>query len=219
MLGAAGSAFAVDPFALQIAERGALTAQPPRMVGEVLVLSVKPDVPARFVGARFATESWKILHPFALNENGVFVLDYEVPEGIRQVRYRVVVDGLWMADPENPAVESDDAGNEISVFTLDKEPVRPIVNPRKEPDGSLTFTFRGAPGRRVSIVADFNNWDPFMNYLEETSPGMFSITLRVPRGGHWYSFFSDGRRILDVRNSETAVDPDGRIVSYFSLSS
>jgi len=216
MLGTTISAFGIDSLTLQMAERGTYAAQPPRMLGEVLLLSIKPDVPARFVGARFANESWKVLHPFALNENGVYVLDYEVPEGVREIRYRVVVDGLWIADPENPTVEVDDAGNEISVFVLEKEPVRPIVNPRREADGSLTFTFHGAPGRRVALVADFNNWDPSMSFMDETSPGNYSITLRVSRGSHWYSFFSGGRRILDVRNSETAVDPDGRTVSYFS---
>ena len=43
--------------------------------------------------------------------------------------------------------------------------------------------FRGKPGRRVSLVGDFNNWDPFMDPLDETSPGSYSVTLRVPAGG------------------------------------
>ena len=76
MLGTTISAFGIDSLTLQMAERGTYAAQPPRMLGEVLLLSIKPDVPARFVGARFANESWKVLHPFALNENGVYVSGY-----------------------------------------------------------------------------------------------------------------------------------------------
>jgi 1,4-alpha-glucan branching enzyme len=184
------------------------------MVDDVLVLSFKPDRPARFVGVRFAHEAWKVLHPYAMNDRGVFVLDYPVPEGVRDIRYRIVVDGLWMADPANPRTDVDAAGVSLSVFTLEKDPVRTILNPK--PDGSaLTFVFQGSPGRRVALVGDFNNWDPFMNPLDETAPGMYSISLRVPAGDHWYCFFSDGERFLDRFNARTGVDPDGGIVSFF----
>jgi hypothetical protein len=211
--------FGANPVNLDIAVRGLSTAQPPRIVEDVLVLSFKPVVPTRFVGVRFAHESWKALHAYAVNENGVFVLDYPLPEGVREIRYRIVVDGLWMVDPTNPHVESDAIGSEFSVFALEKEPVRPTVNPRRESDGAITFIFRGAPGKRVAIAGDFNNWDPFMDTLAETTPGTYSVTLRVPAGGHWYYFVSDGRRILDMFNPETGVDPDGSTVSYFSLTS
>jgi 1,4-alpha-glucan branching enzyme len=88
------------------------------------------------------------------------------------------------------------------------------VNPKQEGTG-LTFIFKGSPDRRVSVVGDFNNWDPFMDPMEETEPGMYSATIRVPAGEHWYYFFSDGRRILDRFNAQTGVDPDGGTVSYF----
>ena len=211
-----GTAFAVNPQTLDIAVRSLAAAQAPRMVGDVLLLTLKPGTPTRFVGARFAHESWKILHPYAVNENGVFVLDYPVPEGVREIRYKIVVDGLWIADPTNPAVETDALGNELSVFTLEKEPVRLILNPRREADGGITFVFRGAPGRRVSIAGDFNFWDPFIDIMAEPSPGTYRITLRVPAGQHWYYFFTDGRQVLDRLNPETGVDPDGNTVSYFS---
>jgi 1,4-alpha-glucan branching enzyme len=212
----AGAVFGVNPQTLDIAVRSLAAAQAPRMVEDVLLLTLKPGTRTRFVGVRFAHESWKVLHPYAVNENGVFVLDYPVPEGVREIRYKIVVDGLWMADPTNPAIETDAVGNEVSVFTLEKEPLRLVLNPRREPDGGITFVFRGAPAKRVSIAGDFNFWDPFVDTLVETSPGMYRTTLRVPTGAHWYFFFMDGRRILDMYNPETGVDPDGNTVSYFS---
>lgn len=219
LLAAAGRLFAASPLDLDIAMKSLTEAQAPRMVDDVLILSYTPEHPVRFVGVRFSHESWKVLHPYAVNEHGVFVFDCPVPEGIREIRYRIVVDGLWMADPANPRVDSDMSGDEFSVFTLDKEPYRPTVNPRREPDGEITFTFRGAPGRRVSIAGDFNNWDPFMDYLAEKAPGTYTITFRMPAGRHWYFFFSDGQKIIDLANPETALDPDGNAVSSFALSS
>jgi 1,4-alpha-glucan branching enzyme len=192
------------------------------MVEDELILSYAPETPSHkvhFVGVRFAHESWKVLHPYVVNEKGVFVLDYPVPEGVREIRYRITVDGLWMADPVNPTIDQDAMGESFSVYTLDHEPVRPIVNPRRERGGVVTFTFRGTPGRRVALLGDFNNWDPFMDYLAEKTPGSYTITLRVPAGPHWYIFFTEGRRVLDMFNAETAVDPEGATVSYFSLSS
>jgi hypothetical protein len=212
----AGTAFAANALMLDIAVQSISTSQPPRMVEDELLLSYKPDGHAGFVGVRFAHESWQVLHSFARNEKGVFVLDYPVPEGVREIRYRMVVDGLWMTDPSNPRIDTDGLGNELSVFVLEKEPARTLINPKRERDGSLTFTFTGAPGRRVFIAGDFNNWDPFIDPLEETAPGTYSITLRIPSGGHWYYFFSNGSRILDRYNPVTGEDPDGKTVSYFS---
>jgi hypothetical protein len=191
------------------------SSRPPRMIDDVLVLSYKPERPVRFVGVRFAHEDWKFLHPYEWNERGVLVLDYPVPEGVREIRYRIVVDGLWMSDPANPVADADAAGVPFSVYRLESEPTRTVVNPKPDMGGAFTFVFRGSPGRRVSIVGDFNNWDPFMDPLDEIAPGSYSVTLRIPAGEHWYYFFSDGRRILDRFNAQTGVDPDGGTVSYF----
>jgi hypothetical protein len=219
LLALASPAFAVNPTALMIAIRGIEAPQSPRLVGEVLLLSCAPAEPARFVGARFAHESYRLLHLYSLNEHGIFVLDYPVPEGLRELRYRIVIDGLWMADPLNPASLTDAQGDEFSLFTFQREPPRLISNPKPESKERFTFTFKGAPGKRVSIAGDFNNWDPFMDYMAETEPGLYRITIRIGPGNHFYCFVSEGRRILDQYNPETGVNQDGDIVSYFSMPS
>ncbi len=189
------------------------------LVGDTLLLSYAPSEPVRFVGARFANESYRTLHLYSVNEHGVFVLDYPIPEGLKEIRYRVVVDGLWMRDPANPSFQTDALGDQFSLFTLDKEPPREVFNPKPGVDKRLTFTFRGAPGKRVSIAGDFNNWDPFMDYLTEFEPGLYRITLRVGPGDHYYYYFSEGRRILDQYNPATGISQDGDVVSYFSAPS
>lgn len=216
--GAATSAFAAKPLTIDLALNGLKDAQPPHMVDDVLILSYRPAASGvRFVAARFDTENYAVLHVFSRNQYGIFVLDYPVPADTRVLRYRLVIDGLWVSDPSNPDNEMDRQGNLISLFTIQNEPVRPIVNPKLETDGSVTFVFRGPPGGRVSIGGDFNNWDPFMDPLAETEPGLYRVTLRLLPGAHWYLFFSAGRWVLDTFNSDTALDPDGNPVSYFEL--
>jgi hypothetical protein len=211
---------AVDAQRLDIAMKSVESAGPPFLVGDVLILSYMPDESqVRYVGARFAHESFAVLHSYVRNEYGVFVLGYHVPEGAGTVRYRIVVDGLWMDDPANPESELDALGNSISLFRIEKEIPRSIVNPELDADGGVIFMFRGRPGQRVSIFGDFNNWEPSIDFLTEIpgKPGYFSIRLRVRPGPHFYRFFSDGARIPDPFNPRAAVDPAGNEVSYFFL--
>jgi hypothetical protein len=209
--------FAVDPLALDIAVQGIATAQPPVLLSDVVLLSYKSeDFFPRFVGARFENEGYAVLHPYSLNQNEVYVLDFPIPEGLSTLRYRIVVDGLWMRDPANPWTETDVFGNEISVFAPG-EPRRSLLNPRVEKDGTITMIYRGPEGRQVFLAGDFNDWDPFTERFEEASPGLYRANLRVKPGDHFYFFFVDGVRILDPQNPSSAFDPDGNLVSAFSL--
>jgi hypothetical protein len=219
MILSAADASAATRDSLNLAITRINASQPPQLVDDVLLLSYRPVTATRFVGVRFAHESWKELHAYRVNEKGVFVLEYPWPEGATEIRYRVVMDGLWMTDPANPDVETDAAGNAVSVFRLDRAPQHRLASPVRGDDGAVTFTYAGIPGRRVALVGDFNNWDPFMTMLEESSPGVYTVTLRIPPGPHWYAFYSGGLRIIDRLNGDSGLDPDGRIVSYFSLPS
>ncbi len=222
-----GPLFSLDSIGLDIALQGFETAGPPRFVEDVLVFTYRPekeegdrDRPVHFVGIRFAHEGYSVLHPYQRNEKGVFVFDCMVPEGIREMRYRIVVDGQWMSDPSNPLSESDVFGNRISLFAIERELSRPPSNPSVTADGRLAFEYRGQAGKRVSLAGDFNGWDPFINFLEEISPGIYRISIRATPGRHFYYFFCDGRRILDRFNPENASDPDGNTVnSFFFLQS
>ncbi len=216
LVASAATAGAVNVATLDSTVRTIRTAQAPRMLSDVLLLTYRSLQRTRFVGARFEHEQWRILHAYARNEYGVFVLDFPVPEGLQEVRYRIEVDGLWMADPNNPMVTQDDLGTELSVFEITEQPLRPLVNPALNARGA-TFVWRGAPGQHVSIVGDFNGWDPFDagSLLNETSPGVYTVTVSVRPGRHYYSFFAAGTAALDPTNSQTATDPDGRRVNTF----
>ena len=49
------------------------------------------------------------------NEAGEFVSTVRIAEGLH--RYKFVVDGVWLIDPENPDLETDDEGNQNSAVT------------------------------------------------------------------------------------------------------
>jgi hypothetical protein len=52
-----------------------------------------------------------------------------------------------------------------------------------------------SPGAtRISVVGDFNNWDPARTPLAESAPGgVWSVTVPIPPGVYSYAFMVDGR--------------------------
>ena len=83
----------------------------------------------------------------------------------------------------------------------------------------MTFRFRGRPGRFVSLIGEFNRWDPFWEPMPEDPrrPGLYQLTLRLSPGQHYYVFSVDGERVPDPLNVELAEDSEGFRVSTFRL--
>jgi len=183
-----------------------------------VVFSYRPVSSARFVAVRFEHEGYSVLHPLALNEKSTFVLVYRPPATLDRLTYRMGVDGLWMRDPANPVYTTDSFGTEYSQVDLSGLFPAPEHDPIVHADGEVTFTLRGEPGRIVSVAGSFNRWDPFVHALEETSPGVYSLTLRLPRGAaYYYYFLSNGGKLLDPANDETRRSPEGELVCYFQV--
>src|SRR4030042_568486 len=129
------------------------------------------------VGASFAHERFGVFHPYVRNANGVFVLLLDVLEGVDSLTYRIAVDGLWTHDPANPQRFEDPSGVVFSTYSLEDLPPKSLISPEIHPNGRVTFLFRGQPGRFVSLIGEFNRWDPFWEPMTEQSgqPGQLSL--------------------------------------------
>ena len=100
--------FEVSSIGLHLHISGLQEPRPPEVIEGYLVLSARG--PYRFVGAAFSHEDWRTVHAYERNLNGVFVLAVPIPYGEGMTtQYRLVVDGLWMADPINPQKMRDPA--------------------------------------------------------------------------------------------------------------
>ncbi len=166
----------------------------------------------RYVGVVFEHENYRTTHVMFRNEQGVHFMLYPIPDNVRELRYRFVSDGHWSADPRNPNTYSDAHGVRLSVFELPERPTE-LRSPVLRADGSVEFTLETAPNRRVALVGDFNNWDPFMHEMREIEPGLYQIRLRVPSGRHGYQFVGAGRRINDPLNDRRLHSNEGHDVS------
>ncbi len=191
----------------------------PQIMEDKLVFLYKPHEPTRFVGAAFAHEDYTDIHPFRINENDVFYLVLPLPEDQSVLNYRLVVDGLWMADPSNASRRKDSAGISISSLNLPPSETRDLSSPQIKRDGQVTFIFKGIPGERIYLAGSFNHWDPFLYEMNELTPpsGIYELTLPIQRGTHYYHFLYRGTPYTDPQNLTLSMDRNGQEVSVLYI--
>jgi len=203
---------------LHLAITEAVAAAPPEVIDDHLVLTYKGGRQYRFVGAAFRHEDFKVIHPFYVNTNGVYILAYSLEEGMSNLEYRLVVDGLWMTDPQNNQRSTDPGGITLSSFMI-PEKQGPPESPHND-NNAVTFQYIGIRGQRVYIYGDFNNWDPYMYRMaEEAGTGSYSCRLRLSPGTYRYKFIVDGTSMPDPLNDEKILDNFGETTSVFTVPS
>ena len=154
--------------------------------------------------------------PDAYKDSVLIFYVHQVPETVKDLEYRLIIDGLWTIDPANPQSRTDAvSGLTYSVIAMPPRPSEP--GPLKGPPGSLSFNFRGPPGETVTVAGSFNGWDPFMYELREGPAGVYTLDIPLPPGIYQYVFFHRGRRYLDPYNSRRIYTTDGRAASEIEL--
>ncbi len=81
--------------------------------------------------------------------------------------------------------------------------------------GEVDFSFRGKAGQAVSVIGNFNQWDPFADDLDEVSPGEYRLKLTLPPGTVLYRFVIGTKTFLDPENAHTGQDDQGGSFSFF----
>ena len=192
------------------------------------------DSALRRVGVAFAHENFINVHWFKLllipndylnpvmlpgeklpsphKDSGIQFHVHQIPENIKDLEYRMIINGLWTVDPSNSQTRRDPvSGLSLSVLNMPLRQVKP--NPLNGlPDG-LLFTFNAPPGESVTVAGNFNSWDPFMYELKEGPAGLYSILIPLPPGSYQYVFFHRGERHIDPNNSNRVYARDGNAAS------
>jgi hypothetical protein len=115
--------------------------------------------------------------------------------------YKFVVDGNWIADPDNRVSESDGEGNTNSVF------FRP----------NTVFTLHGHMSARKAYVAgNFNNWRKTDLPMIKTPIG-WELPLYLAEGTHTYKYIVNGQWIADERQAEKLPDGQGGFNSVYRI--
>ena len=145
-------------------------------------------------------------------DSGMLFHVFQVPDNVKVLEYRLVINGLWTVDPQNPNMRKDPISGLIwSILPIPQR--AQAHDPLKGLPEGLNFSFKGPPGEIVSIGGNFNGWDPFMYELKEAPAGVYSITLPLPPGTYQYVFFHRGERLTDPYNPRRVYARDGSSAS------
>ena len=86
--------------------------------------------------------------------------------------------------------------------------------------GKVTFTLADIDAeQRVSVVGDFNAWDPLANPLEQDSSGRHSVTVELPVGAsyHFKYLSDDGAWFCDPDVADCELNEYGEMNSLLQL--
>lgn len=182
------------------------------------------DMHNRFVGIAFDFENYKVIHPFKVmnhtDEEGktsrkYMFYCYNRQHKLTEIKYRLVFDGLWTADPLNPNKEYDENVN--LYFSKIEDPNSVRIFTETTPDDSVHFIYKGKSGQQVRLAGTFTNWDPWIYTLKETEPGFYELNLPLTTGTYYYNYFIGMNAILDDSNPNKAYTKDGRSASVIKV--
>ena len=207
-------AMVIDDFTVHMQIMELHEARAPFIINGYILLSYdapKYDAQPRYVAAAFAHEDFRQLHTYSINQHGIYVLVLPVPQDLSEVQYRLCIDSIWINDPGNPAQTISQSNQIFSTITIPAEREKLFSVPEIQADGTLVLRYRGEAGQQVYASGTFNNWDPFMNRMEEESPGNYKLQLYVhPGRQHYYVFYVNGQRMTDPYNPSIAYGENHR---------
>ena len=186
----------------------------PYVSNNVIMLSYSAPKGTQVVSLALEHEKYQRFYSYEKNIHGIFILTMPVPEGYNEIRYRLIVDGLWTVDP-NAGIQRDSRGVQVSSLIIPVHSSMPTPGIKQLSDGRIRFVYFGEYGSRVSLVGDFNRWDPYLTPMEESPvhPGVYTVTMNMPPDSRFYRFVIDGHEIPDPENPLSSRNVWGEIAS------
>jgi len=96
-------------------------------------------------------------------------------------------------------------------FAPDRYSTRKMVKP-------INFFCVAPTARGVSVLGDFNAWDPGSHPMKRQPDGNWLLQIPLHHGHHHYVFLVDGKAVLDPRAQGVARNQKGDRVSLLSVS-
>lgn len=165
--------------------------------------------------------SWRCI-PMIRNRYGVYHTVIPVnfkdrnEEEISNYEYKFKVDGLFDFDNENPSRRADGEGSYYSEYILEtvdfeKQVSSEVMESEMEEDmdfHTVEFRIHKPEASVISLVGDFNGWNPEHDYLRKDKDGIFRLRKKLKPGEYLYHYVIDGEKVLDTYNSETRFRAD-----------
>jgi 1,4-alpha-glucan branching enzyme len=83
---------------------------------------------------------------------------------------------------------------------------------------AVNFICNAPQARAVTLVGDFNQWNPAALAMKRMPDGAWSATVELKHGHHRYAFLVDGNLTLDPRAQGITRNDKGERVSLVPVS-
>ncbi|PJZ25139.1 carbohydrate-binding module 48 [Leptospira hartskeerlii] len=155
------------------------------------------------------------------NDKGIFygVVDIhgdQLYEAKPAYEYKFKVDGIFTHDPENPDTVEDGEGSLVSRIAFreggpNKQTSTRVLedSPYEEKEfRTVEFRIYQPQAESVSLIGDFNHWDPESDFLIKERNGTFRVVKKLKPGEYQYNFLVDGKIVVDTYNPLTVLRED-----------
>ena len=88
----------------------------------------------------------------------------------------------------------------------------------QKPSRPVSFICNVREARAVSLVGDFNQWDPATHPMKQMPDRSWLLTIELKHGHHRYAFLVDGVLTLDPRAQGITRNDKGQRVSLVPVS-
>ncbi len=160
--------------------------------------------------------SWKMLK-MTRGRDGVWFYFLSNNDFAGRVEYKFNVDGLWTEDPSNFSRQDDKQGSYLSLSDNESPSDGRLVTYKFTAKDRILFRTYKPQARIISVVGDFNGWNPEHDIMKRGNDGIWRLEKRLPAGVYRYKFIVDGEWLPDLFNPESASDSAGDICSIIKI--
>lgn len=146
--------------------------------------------------------------------DGVFELTLDLAEGV--YKYKFVVDGTWIVDPNATETVDDDHGGlngllYVGVVPEQSTPETPASEAAPQAaSGTHRFEYTATAGAAVFLAGEFNQWNASsLAMLDPDGDGVFELSVELAPGRYQYKFVVDGTWYEDPTATENTDDGHG----------
>ena len=108
----------------------------------------------------------------ARSNNGVWYYFHNTGKNKITIKYKFMVDGIWSLDPKNSDMIDDGIGSYISLVDYEYLEDERQITFRNLGKGDIEFRIHMPDARMISLVGDFNNWNPENDLLKKGDDGI-----------------------------------------------
>ncbi len=88
----------------------------------------------------------------------------------------------------------------------------------RKPLRTVNFICNAPGAKSVSLVGDFNDWDPAAHPMKQMPDRAWLLSVDLKHGHHRYAFQVDGHLVLDPRAQGITQNDQGQRVSMIPVS-